>query len=76
MTVVEAVVFDLDGTLIDSEVVWDRVRRGLAAQDGVPWPEGTTQAMMASCCALLRADDAANADNASIKSATLSLIHI
>ncbi len=46
MTVVEAVVFDLDGTLIDSEVVWDRVRRGLADQDGVPWPEGTTQAMM------------------------------
>ncbi len=41
-----AIVFDMDGTLTDSEEEWDVVRRGLAAADGVPWPEGATQAMM------------------------------
>ncbi|WP_040162131.1 HAD family hydrolase [Nigerium massiliense] len=41
-----AVVFDLDGTLIDSEQTWDEVRRGLAAEDGVPWPDEATTAMM------------------------------
>ncbi|MDO5287765.1 MAG: HAD family phosphatase [Actinomycetia bacterium] len=41
-----AVVFDLDGTLIESENVWDEVRRGLAAKAGLPWPEVSTQAMM------------------------------
>lgn len=41
-----AIIFDLDGTLIDTEWVWDEVRRGLAADAGLPWPEGTTQAMM------------------------------
>ncbi|MCC2593225.1 HAD family phosphatase [Tessaracoccus sp. OS52] len=42
----EAIIFDLDGTLIDTEALWDEVRRGLAAEAGLPWPEGTTQAMM------------------------------
>ena len=41
-----AIVFDMDGTLTDSEEEWDVGRRGLAAADGVPWPEGATQAMM------------------------------
>lgn len=40
------VVFDMDGTLTDTEAVWDQVRRGLAAEDGRPWPDGATQAMM------------------------------
>jgi HAD superfamily hydrolase (TIGR01509 family) len=44
--VVEAVVFDLDGVLLDSEELWDEVRRGLAASAGVPWPDGATAAMM------------------------------
>nr|WP_306270206.1 HAD family phosphatase [Ornithinimicrobium sp. HY1793] len=43
---VAAVVFDMDGVLTDTETIWDEVRRGLAAQDGVPWPEGATEAMM------------------------------
>ncbi|MFP5416737.1 MAG: HAD family hydrolase [Actinomycetes bacterium] len=41
-----AVVFDMDGTLTDSEETWDVIRRGLAGARGVPWPEGATQAMM------------------------------
>ncbi len=40
------VVFDMDGTLTDTEAVWDEVRRGLAAADGRPWPDGATRAMM------------------------------
>lgn len=42
----EAVVFDMDGTLTDTEATWDVVRRGLAVEDGVGWPDGATQAMM------------------------------
>jgi HAD superfamily hydrolase (TIGR01509 family) len=43
---VEAVVFDLDGVLIQSEEVWDRVRRDLARESGRPWPDEATPAMM------------------------------
>jgi len=42
----EAVVFDLDGTLTDTETIWDRVRSGLAVTDGVPWPDDATQKMI------------------------------
>jgi len=42
----EAIVFDLDGTLTDTEHVWDEVRRGLAQADGRPWPDEATHAMM------------------------------
>lgn len=42
---VQAVVFDLDGVLVDSEELWDEVRRGLAADAGLPWPAGATRAM-------------------------------
>ena len=40
------VVFDVDGTLTDSEAIWDEVRRGMAADDGVAWPPDATTAMM------------------------------
>jgi HAD superfamily hydrolase (TIGR01509 family) len=40
-----AVVFDLDGVLIDSEQRWDAIRRGVAESAGRPWPDGATRAM-------------------------------
>jgi HAD superfamily hydrolase (TIGR01509 family) len=42
---VHAVVFDLDGVLIDSEQLWDAARRDLAASAGRAWPDGATRAM-------------------------------
>jgi HAD superfamily hydrolase (TIGR01509 family) len=42
---VAAVVFDLDGVLLDSEQVWDEVRRAVAADAGLPWPAEATGAM-------------------------------
>jgi HAD superfamily hydrolase (TIGR01509 family) len=43
---IEAVVFDLDGVLIDSESVWDGVRRSFVEQHGGRWSERATQEMM------------------------------
>ena len=42
----EAIVFDLDGTLTETEAIWDKVRRRLAAQDGRPWPATATVDMI------------------------------
>jgi HAD superfamily hydrolase (TIGR01509 family) len=42
---VQAVVFDLDGVLVDSEQLWDDVRRGLAGEADRPWPADATRAM-------------------------------
>lgn len=42
---VQAVVFDLDGVLVDSEQQWDEVRRGVAADAGRPWPADATRAL-------------------------------
>lgn len=46
MTDMTAVVFDMDGTLTDTEHIWDVVRRQLAASEGLSWPEEATTAMM------------------------------
>jgi HAD superfamily hydrolase (TIGR01509 family) len=41
-----AVVFDLDGVLVDSEHLWDRARRELVAERGGRWRDGATHDMM------------------------------
>ncbi len=41
----EAVIFDLDGVLLDSEEVWDRARRQVAVANGGHWLPGATEAM-------------------------------
>ncbi len=43
---IEAVVFDLDGVLIDSEPVWEHVRRGLVAGYGGRSPDDAQQRLM------------------------------
>jgi HAD superfamily hydrolase (TIGR01509 family) len=44
--VIEAVVFDMDGVLIDSEPVWERVRRKFVADHGGRWAEDAQDRMM------------------------------
>jgi HAD superfamily hydrolase (TIGR01509 family) len=44
--VIEAVIFDLDGVLLDSEQVWDEARRALAAERGARWPDDASRDMM------------------------------
>jgi beta-phosphoglucomutase-like phosphatase (HAD superfamily) len=44
--VIEAVFFDLDGVLVDSEHVWDEVREELARERGGRWHERALADMM------------------------------
>jgi HAD superfamily hydrolase (TIGR01509 family) len=44
--VIDAVVFDLDGVLIDSEQVWDEVREALARERGARYGPADQRAMM------------------------------
>jgi HAD superfamily hydrolase (TIGR01509 family) len=44
--VIEAVVFDLDGVLVDSEPVWEEVRRGLVAERGGHWAPDAQRRIM------------------------------
>jgi HAD superfamily hydrolase (TIGR01509 family) len=43
---IEAVVFDLDGVLIDSEPVWEEVRRAVVAAYGGQWKPDTQDRLM------------------------------
>ena len=43
---IQAVVFDLDGVLLDSEQVWDEVREALARERGGRWSDRAQQDMM------------------------------
>ena len=43
---IRAVIFDLDGVLVDSEQVWDAARRQLTEDSGARWSESATQDMM------------------------------
>jgi HAD superfamily hydrolase (TIGR01509 family) len=44
--VIEAIVFDMDGVLIDSEPVWERVRRRFVADRGGRWAADAQDRMM------------------------------
>jgi len=44
--VIDAVIFDLDGVLIDSEGVWNAARRALTLEQGGKWSEDAPRAMM------------------------------
>jgi HAD superfamily hydrolase (TIGR01509 family) len=46
VTTIDAVVFDLDGVLVDSEQVWDRVRERLVRERGGRWLPEAQQRMM------------------------------
>lgn len=43
---IAAVVFDLDGVLVDSEQLWDLARRELVEEHGGAWRDDATRAMM------------------------------
>jgi HAD superfamily hydrolase (TIGR01509 family) len=43
---IEAVVFDLDGVLIDSEPVWEQVRRQVVAEHGGHWAPDAQRRLM------------------------------
>ena len=46
MTPIGAVIFDLDGVLIDSEPVWEEVRRQFVAEHGGSWLADTQSRLM------------------------------
>ena len=43
---IDAVAFDLDGVLVDSEPTWTAVRREFVLAHGGHWPEGADRRMM------------------------------
>jgi HAD superfamily hydrolase (TIGR01509 family) len=43
---VEAVIFDLDGVIVDSEIWWDEVRQAFARDHGRPWTADDRHAVM------------------------------
>jgi HAD superfamily hydrolase (TIGR01509 family) len=43
---IAAVVFDLDGVLVDSEAAWDEARRELVQEEGGTWKDSATRDML------------------------------
>ncbi|WP_213450540.1 HAD family hydrolase [Rhizomonospora bruguierae] len=43
---IEAVVFDLDGVIVDSEVIWERIRRRYVAERAGHWPADAQHRLM------------------------------
>ncbi len=43
---IEAVIFDLDGVVVDSEQVWDEVREQLVRERGGRWSDSAQADMM------------------------------
>ena len=45
-SMIDAVIFDMDGLLVDSEPVWDRARLDMAARLGKTWDKEDHHAIM------------------------------
>jgi beta-phosphoglucomutase-like phosphatase (HAD superfamily) len=43
---IKAIIFDMDGLLVDSEPVWDKARRDMAAEAGKTWNDNDHKAVM------------------------------